>query len=76
MRCPDGGGLTAAEWARREWTRLAVAELIEVGVSDQEVVRRCRVSRMPVSQWRRMLAAGHRLGERLGQLRQRLRDPY
>jgi hypothetical protein len=46
MRCPDGGGLTAAERVRREQVRLAAAELIKVGVSDREVARRFRVSRM------------------------------
>jgi hypothetical protein len=31
MRYPDGGGVTAAERARREQVRLAAAELIEGG---------------------------------------------
>ena len=31
VRYPDGGGLTAAERARRERVRLAAAELIEAG---------------------------------------------
>jgi hypothetical protein len=31
MRYPDGGGLTAAERARREQVRLPAAELIEAG---------------------------------------------
>ena len=39
MRYPDGGGLTAAERARRERVRLAAAELIEPGVVDREVAR-------------------------------------
>jgi len=34
MRYPDGGGLTAAERARREQVRLAAPELIEAGASD------------------------------------------
>jgi len=46
MRYADGGGLTAAERARREQVRLAAAELIEAGASDREVARRFRVSRM------------------------------
>jgi hypothetical protein len=46
MRYPDGGGLTAAERARREWVQLAAAELIEVGASDREIARRFRMSRM------------------------------
>ena len=60
MRYADGGGLTAAERARRELVRLAAAELIEAGASDREVARRFRVSRMSVNRWRRALAAGGR----------------
>ena len=60
MRYPDGGGLTAQERARREQVRLAAAELIEAGVSDREVAKRFRVSRMSVNRWRRALAAGGR----------------
>jgi transposase len=61
MRYPDGGGLTAAERARREQVRLAAAELIEAGASDREVARRFRVSPMSANRWRRALAAGGRL---------------
>jgi transposase len=61
MRYPDGGGLTAAERARRERVRLAAAEMIEDGVSDREVARRFRVSRMSANRWRRALAAGGRV---------------
>ena len=57
MRYPDGGGLTAAERARRERVRLAAADLIEAGASDQEVARRFRVSRMSANRWRRALAS-------------------
>jgi transposase len=60
MRYPDGGGLDAAERARREQVRLAAAELIESGASDREVARRFRVSRMSANRWRRALAAGGR----------------
>jgi putative transposase len=60
MRYPDGGGLDAAERARREQVRLAAAELIEVGASDRAVARHFRVSRMPANRWRRALAAGGR----------------
>ena len=60
MRYPDGGGLDAAERARREQVRLAAAELIEAGASDPEIARRFRVSRMSVNRWRRALAAGGR----------------
>jgi transposase len=60
MRYPDGGGLDAAERARREQVRLAAAELIEAGVSDREVACGFRVSRMSVNRWRRALAGGGR----------------
>jgi len=60
MRYPDGGGLDAAERARRERVRLAAAEMIEAGAGDREVARRFRVSRMSVNRWRRALAAGGR----------------
>jgi transposase len=60
MRYPDGGGLDAAERARREQVRLAAADLIEDGASDREVARRFRVSRMSVNRWRRKVAAGGR----------------
>ena len=60
MRYPDGGGLDAAERARREQVRLAAADLIEAGASDREVATRFRVSRMSVNRWRRALAAGGR----------------
>ena len=58
MRYPDGGGLDAAERARREQVRLAAAEMIEAGASDREIARRFRVSRMSVNRWRRALDAG------------------
>jgi transposase len=60
VRYPDGGGLTAAERARRERVRLAAAEMIESGAGDVEVARRLRVSRMPANRWRRALAGGGR----------------
>ena len=58
MRYPDGGGLDAAERARREKVRLEAAGMIEAGASDQEIARRFRVSRMSVNRRRRALAAG------------------
>ena len=60
MGYPDGGGLTAAERARREQVRLAAAEMMEAGASDREIARRFRVSRMSVNRWRPTLAAGGR----------------
>jgi transposase len=52
--------MTAAERARRERVRLTAADLIEAGVSDLEVARRLRVSRMSANRWRRSLAGGGR----------------
>jgi transposase len=60
MRYAEGGGLTAADRARRERVRMAAAELIEAGASDGEVARRFRVTRMSANRWRRALAAGGR----------------
>ncbi len=60
IRYPDGGGLDAAERARRERVRLAAAKMIEAGAGDQEIAKRFRVSRMSVNRWRRALAAGGR----------------
>ena len=60
MRYGEGGGLTAAERARREQVRLAAADAIEAGASDREVAQRFRVTRMSANRWRRALAAGGR----------------
>jgi transposase len=60
MRYPDGGGLDAAERARREKVRLAAAEMIQAGASDREIAGHFRVSRMSVNRWRRALASGGR----------------
>src|SRR3954463_11842159 len=60
MRYAQGGGLTAEERGRRERVRLAAAEWIEEGATDQEVAERFRVSRMSANRWRRALAAGGR----------------
>jgi transposase len=60
MRYPQGGGLTAAERARRERVRLAAAEWMEEGATDQEVATRFRVTRMSANRWRRALAEGGR----------------
>jgi transposase len=60
MRYGEGGGLTAAERARREHVRLAAADLIEAGASDREVAPHFRVSRMSANRWRRALATGGR----------------
>src|SRR4051812_47885530 len=60
MRYPQGGGLTAEERARREQVRLAAAEWIDEGATDQEVATRFRVTRMSANRWRRALAEGGR----------------
>src|SRR2546421_9905285 len=60
MRYPDGGGLDAAERARREKVRLEAADMIEAGAGDREIAKRFRVSRMSVNRWRRAMAAGGR----------------
>src|SRR6266581_3869423 len=60
MRYADGGGLTAAERARREQVRLAAADQIEAGAGDEEIAARFRVTRMSANRWRRALATGGR----------------
>src|SRR3954454_8746206 len=60
MRYPQGGGLTAEERARREQVRLAAADWIEEGATDQEVAIRFRVTRMSANRWRHTLSAGGR----------------
>lgn len=58
MRYPVGGALTAGVRDRCEWIRLSAAGLIEAGVSDQEVARRFRVTRMSANRRRRAFASG------------------
>ena len=60
MRYGQGGGLTAEDRARRERVRLAAAEWIEEGATDQEVAARFRVTRMSANHWRRTLVASGR----------------
>lgn len=61
MRYGEGGGLGAVERARRESLRLEAAELFERGLlSDAQIGRRFRVSRMSVNRWRRAWRAGGR----------------
>jgi putative transposase len=50
VRYPDGGGLTAAEQARREAVRLQAAGLFASGWSGPQVAAKLRVSR--TSAWR------------------------
>lgn len=59
MRYGEGGGLTAVERARREALRLEAARLFEQGcLSDAEIGRRFRVTRMSVNRWRRAWQTG------------------
>jgi putative transposase len=58
MRYPDGGGLTAAERARRERVRLHAAQLYEQDVSPVHVAHELRVSTKSAYQWRRRWRAG------------------
>jgi hypothetical protein len=79
MRHAHGGGLDAAERARREQVRLAARELNEARTGDREVVRRFACPRKPAGRWRRDLAArgrgraawrpGARAGRGRGQVR-------
>src|SRR3954452_22732228 len=60
MRYPQGGGLTAEERARREQVRLAAAEWIDEGATDQEVATRFPVTRMSANRWGHAMAEGGR----------------
>src|SRR5256886_9133203 len=60
MRYPDGGGLDAAERARRERVRLAAAEMIEAGAGDREIAGYFGGSGRSVTRWGGALAAGGR----------------
>src|SRR5437588_390355 len=66
MRYPDGGGLDAAERARRERVRRGAAAMIESGASDHESGGHVRVSRIEANRWLRALAAGRRAAPDLG----------
>jgi len=47
MRYPDGGGLTAEEWARQEQVRLAAADLMaKRNISELTTMVKARLSRM------------------------------
>jgi transposase len=61
MRCPDGGGPTAEERARRGQVRLQAAQWIEEGATDREVAARFRVTRLSANRWQWAPAAGGRL---------------
>lgn len=60
MRYAEGGGLTAAERARRERVRFAAADMFAVGATDAQVARCFRVSRMSANRWHRAFDAGGR----------------
>ena len=58
MRYPDGGGLSAAQRARREAVRRQAAAMFEQGVSPVQVARDLRVSTKSAYKWRRRWRAG------------------
>nr|WP_228563502.1 helix-turn-helix domain-containing protein [Catenulispora rubra] len=58
MRYAQGGGLDAAARARREQVRMAAAEFITAGESDEQVAQRFRVTKMSVNRWRHALESG------------------
>jgi hypothetical protein len=60
MSYPDGGGLDAAERARRERGAAGRRGYDRGRASDREVAKRFRVSRMSANRRRRALAAGGR----------------
>ncbi len=58
MRYAQGGGLTAAQRAKREQIRLEAAELFARGYADAQVAKHLRVSRMSANRWHRAWARG------------------
>ncbi|WP_250285117.1 helix-turn-helix domain-containing protein, partial [Frankia sp. CiP1_Cm_nod2] len=58
MRYATGGGLTAADRARREGVRLAAAERFEWGWSCGQVAAELRVTERSVERWRKAWRAG------------------
>jgi transposase len=60
MRYAQGGGLDAAARARRERVRMAAAQFIAAGESDEQVARRFRVTKMSAGRWRRAIESGGR----------------
>jgi transposase len=60
MRYPDGGGLTAADRARRERIRLQAADLFEQEVPPPQVAAALRVSRKSAYLWYRAWRVGGR----------------
>jgi hypothetical protein len=56
-RYPNGG-LIAEERAHREWVRLAAAERIEAGATDQEAAVGFQVTRMSAIRWRSAAKCG------------------
>src|SRR5262245_17542248 len=58
MRYPDGGGMSAAQRARREAVRRQAAAMFEQGASPVQVAGELRVSTKSAYQWRRRWQAG------------------
>ncbi|WP_417851943.1 helix-turn-helix domain-containing protein [Streptomyces lutosisoli] len=53
MRYAQGGGLTDAGRAAREWIRLQAVERFEGGDKNREIATALRVSERSVERWRR-----------------------
>ncbi|MEY9913685.1 transposase [Catenulispora sp. MAP12-49] len=58
MRYGRGGGLDAAERARREEVRFQAAEYIEAGLSDADIAKQLQVTDRSVARWRAAFTGG------------------
>lgn len=58
MRYAQGGGLTPAEQAKREWLRLAAAERFNNGERTAAIARELRVTQRSVRRWRHAWETG------------------
>src|SRR5690349_21553834 len=60
MRYAEGGGLTAAERAKREHVRFAAVDRFADGASVAQVAREFRVTKMSANRWRKAWQEGGR----------------
>ena len=60
MRYAEGGGLTAAERAKREQVRFAAVDRFAHGESVAQVARQLRVTKMSANRWRKAWREGGR----------------
>jgi transposase len=58
MRYADGGGLTARGRAKHQAVRLSAAELFAKGMTQVQVAKHLRISKMSASRWYRAWKAG------------------